>query len=277
MHDCRINNNFKNGIDWEPDIRLLPNNIIFASGQSNIISSGNSLFVIWEKPTLIYGSSIAISRNLTGNIVEETQNPDIDIFDSEYGVRNNVMVFFVNISPFRKLIIRPDFVMTISQRESKQNETNIETLNLLIALKKLDHSYRLSEKKIKDLLGIRYPSDFSKLNYFHIITILYYIDDNPTYSSLKIDLEKHIITIYKKENDPFTKSEPTPMFFDVINCPYVSSDSKKVIIRETKYSKPGKEDHEINEIYKFSSWFMEWDSDIDLERVLKKKEWGSSY
>jgi hypothetical protein len=33
----------------------------------------------------------------------------------------------------------------------------------------------------------------------------------------------------------------------------------------------------IKEITNQKIWFMNWDTDIDLERVLKKKEWGSSY
>ncbi|MDD2495371.1 MAG: hypothetical protein PHE29_09270 [Tissierellia bacterium] len=48
-------------------------------------------------------------------------------------------------------------------------------------------------------------------------------------------------------------------------------------MRTSKYAKGGKEEIEINEIMKHKIWFMDWDIDIDLERVLKKKEWGSSY
>jgi len=33
----------------------------------------------------------------------------------------------------------------------------------------------------------------------------------------------------------------------------------------------------INDITSQGKWFMDWDTEIDLERVLKKKEWGSSY
>ena len=33
----------------------------------------------------------------------------------------------------------------------------------------------------------------------------------------------------------------------------------------------------IKEITDQEIWFMNWNTEIDLERVLKKKEWGSSY
>jgi hypothetical protein len=34
---------------------------------------------------------------------------------------------------------------------------------------------------------------------------------------------------------------------------------------------------EINKIESQKKWFMNWEQDIDLERILKKKEWTSSY
>ncbi|HRW21087.1 MAG TPA: hypothetical protein P5509_03870, partial [Bacteroidales bacterium] len=82
---------------------------------------------------------------------------------------------------------------------------------------------------------------------------------------------------FEKEFDPFTKSELTLLFFDIINCPFINMDTKKKLMRVSKYAKGGKEEDKINEIVKYKTWFMDWDTDIDLERVLKKKEWGSSY
>lgn len=71
------------------------------------------------------------------------------------------------------------------------------------------------------------------------------------------------------------------MFFDFICCPFVEEKSKLKIIRETKYCKNGESNVNlqilIKEIADEKKWFMDWDIDIDLERVLKKKEWGSSY
>ena len=33
----------------------------------------------------------------------------------------------------------------------------------------------------------------------------------------------------------------------------------------------------IEKIQEQNKWFMNWEQDIDLERILKKKEWTSSY
>ena len=178
---------------------------------------------------------------------------------------------------YSKIYKEANFVMNIYKRKSNQVETNVETLNLIIALKKLGSGYLLTEKRIKDLLNLKCDSDFNNLNYFQIITILYYIDDNSLFDSLRIQMEKQVVNMYKSDNEPFSKSELTLLFFDYINCPYVSLNSKKKVIRESKYAKSGNEQIEIDEITKHTSWFMDWDKDIDLEGVLKKKEWGSSY
>jgi hypothetical protein len=180
-------------------------------------------------------------------------------------------------SIFSKIFREADFVITIFQRKSKQNETNVETLNLLISLKKLDETYLISEEKIKNLFGLKQSSNFQKLNYFHIVTLLYYIGNNAAYNNLRSDIEKLVVSRFATDKDPFTKSELTLLFFDFINCPFVSLDSKKKIMLESRFAKCGKEEAEINEITKQKIWFMDWDTDIDLERVLKKKEWGASY
>lgn len=178
---------------------------------------------------------------------------------------------------FSKIYREADFVMTIFQRKSKKNETNIETLNLLIALKKLDKIYLLSEQKIIELFGLKTDNDYNKLNYFHIVTLLYYIADNSMYHCLKVKLENSVIDRFNKDNDPFTKAELTLLFFDFINCPFIQNDIKKKLIREAHYAKSGDEIGEISKISSYRSWFMDWDTEIDLERILKKKEWSSTY
>jgi len=177
---------------------------------------------------------------------------------------------------FSKIIKDSDFVMTNFQRKIKNNETNVETLNLLIALKKLDKTYIFNEKKIRELFDLKEKDDFKKLNYFHIITLLYYIDDNVEFNFIKSNIELTTIDRFKTEDDPFTKAELTLLFFDFVCCPFVSMSSKRKVLIESHYAKTNL-DQEISLIGSCGKWFMDWDIDIDLERVLKKKEWGSSY
>jgi hypothetical protein len=184
---------------------------------------------------------------------------------------------------FTKIAREADFVITIFQSKTKPNETNVETLNLLIALKKIGKSYLLSEKRIRELFGLTISESsneqsFKMLNYFQIVTLLYYFGNNPDYELLKNEIENAVIQKYSCDSDPFTKAELTMLFFDYICCPFVSIESKKKIIRISKYSSnPAEYNDIIQSIQSQNSWFMSWNEDIDLERILKKKEWSSSY
>jgi hypothetical protein len=170
-----------------------------------------------------------------------------------------------------------DFSMTTFQRKAKKGETNIETLNLLIALKKLDESYLLSEKKIISLFSLSEDEGYRKLNYFHYITLLYYIENNTAYDEIKRKLLDSINEKFINEKDPFTKAEYTMLFFDLICCPYLTDEYKKKIAINSHYAKGVDAQSEVDKIAQHKTWFMNWDKDIDLERVLKKKEWAETY
>lgn len=177
---------------------------------------------------------------------------------------------------YSKISKEADFVLTNFHRKSKTSETNIEILNLILALKKLDDSYGLSVKKLKEILGIDKADGFKRLNYFHIITLLYYIENKAVYSDLKKEIENNVEVRFLEDEDPFSKSELTMLFFDYINCPFVDERSKRKIMQSSGYATSNLAD-KIKEITDQEIWFMNWNTEIDLERVLKKKEWGSSY
>lgn len=180
---------------------------------------------------------------------------------------------------YSKISKEADFVLTNFQRKSKTSETNIETLNLILALKKLDDNYALSVKKIKEIFGIDKQNNVEQLNYFHIITLLYYIENKADYIALKTEIENIVVeSKIDNDEDPFSKSELTMLFFDYINCPFVSIQSKRRLMKITGFPlKNTSIEDNINDITSQEKWFMDWDTEIDLERVLKKKEWGSSY
>lgn len=177
---------------------------------------------------------------------------------------------------YSKISKEADFVLTNFQRKSKNAETNIEILNLILALKKLDDSFSLSAKKLRELLGIEKIDGFKRINYFHIITLLYYIENKPSYSELKAEIENNVECKFEEDEDPFSKSELTMLFFDYINCPFVNDKSKRKVMQSSGYATSNIA-NKIKEITDQEIWFMNWNTEIDLERVLKKKEWSSSY
>lgn len=221
---------------------------------------------------LFYSYSLNINANTTFKVSQ------IIVLVNKYLAQTNDELRHTICS---KIFKDADFVLTNNQRKSKLNDTNIETLNLIIALKYLGHDYLLSEKRLLELFELKENEGFSRLNYFQIITLLYYFENIDSYKLIKSNIENEVVRRYSIELDPFTKSEFTLLFFDFICCPFVSIESKRKVMRHSRYAitNSSKEliDNKIHEIMDEKRWFMDWDVNIDLERVLKKKEWGSSY
>ena len=180
---------------------------------------------------------------------------------------------------FSKISQEIDNIFTDSKRKAKgKNKSNIETLNILIALKKLGDKYLLTEKRIKTLFELDTEGSYSNLNYFQIITLLFYIEDNSDYEEIRLNVEKSIVERYSNDRDIFAKSELVLLFFDTICCPYISDKTKRNLINQTGFCDKGESiENKISEISNNKRWFVDWDTNIDLERILKKKEWGSSY
>ena len=90
-------------------------------------------------------------------------------------------------------------------------------------------------------------------------------------------LEKAVVKKFDEATDHFTKSELTLLFFDFIGCPYVDFKNKKAVMVHSSYLKTGDFVAEVESIKGLGTWFFEWNQEVDLERVLKKKEWASTY
>lgn len=181
---------------------------------------------------------------------------------------------------FSKIVQEADHVMSNFRQRIGDEKSGIEILNLLIALKEIrSQQFLYSEARVKRLIGIKEEEDIFNLNYFELLGLLYYIEDEDLYAGLKSMLEKAIMAKFVPGPKIFSSSELTMLFFDSITCPYIKLEVKRKIIRLGKYADGSNEiiDARINDICSNISWFIDWDTEIDLERVLKEKEWRSSY
>lgn len=221
---------------------------------------------------IFYAYSLNINANTTIKLAQIIILGTKFLENSSSELRQNI---------YSQISKESEFVLTNFHRKAKKKQTNIETLNLLIALKKLGAGYYFSEKKLKELFGVDDKADLSELNYFHIVTLFYYIDGKPEYDAFRLELEKAVLNKFYADEDPFSKSELTMLFFDFICCPFVNNINKRKVIRNTKYAQQGISndgiDKIISDICGETKWFMDWDINIDLEKVLKKKDFGTSY
>lgn len=157
---------------------------------------------------------------------------------------------------------------------------NIEVFNLLLVKKELGDKYKLSEKRLRKILNLEIIED---LNYFQIISIFYYIEDDEKYSQFKKDIWNYLITLFEKKtkllgtnkDDIFIETEYTLLFLDMISCPYISEQNKKKLVG-LFFVENIKKMEIINYLNKYV-WFSNWSNEISIESLLNKKELKIGY
>lgn len=235
----------------------------------NIERSENFLLMLLD--IVLYCYSVNINTNTTFRIAQII----VLLIKHSENKKNPA----IKHSIYSKIYRDSEFILTNFHRKQVKNETSIETINLLLAIKKLGNEYQFSPEKIEDYFNLK-DDKLCNLNYFHFITLIYYFSDDSIYKDLKGKIIQEIILRFKQDN-VFLKSEYTLLFFDMINCPFLEEKHKREIMKNSNYVKKQASNAEIKlEIEKIElqkRWFMNWEQDIDLERVLKKKEWTSSY
>ncbi|REC49188.1 hypothetical protein DRF62_19590, partial [Chryseobacterium piscium] len=87
-------------------------------------------------------------------------------------------------SIYSKIYRDSEFILTNFHRKQVKNETSIETINLLLALKKLGIDYQFSAEKITDYFNLD-DGKLYNLNYFHFVTLIYYFSDETIYADIK--------------------------------------------------------------------------------------------
>lgn len=266
-------NNLTYDIISKDVVRFLKSKISQIFRSDKIIKKGDDFenFLLSIFDILLYCYSMNINANTTFKVAQAI------VLVCKYFEKNNNNQ--TKHAVFSKISQEIDNIFTDNKRKAKgKNKSNIETLNILIALKKLGEKYLLTGKRIKTLFELDTEDSYNSLNYFQIITLLFYIENNNSYDEIRQNIEKSVVEKYSEDKDIFAKSELVLLFFDIICCPYVSDKTKRNLINQTKFCDKGESvENKISDISSKKRWFTDWDTEIDLERILKKKEWGSSY
>ncbi|WP_225622541.1 hypothetical protein, partial [Musicola keenii] len=162
----------------------------------------------------------------------------------------------------------------------KNTLRDIESLNLLIAIRDIDISYQLSSEMLEQIIGL---NNESATNYFSLMTCLYYIRNKKEFSSTRIKVVNCIKN--KLKNNYLTikeDSELAHLFFDSISCPFLTALMKKEIaiiaLKKIKSINDELIESTMN-IIQGRNWFIDWDisSSESIERLLLKKELKAPY
>ena len=167
---------------------------------------------------------------------------------------------------------------------SKEEQTNIEILNLLLVLHR-QTDFDINEALVKKIFSLQTKkgaiSGFTKLDYFQICTILYILESKT--SSISSYLIKEIKRRFEEKESPLLYSELTLLYFDALTCPYINiSDKVRIYTLAQKKNIRSTSDRnlytkEVQNISSAKRWFFNWDKNNDFSSVIGKKDNTPSY
>lgn len=158
--------------------------------------------------------------------------------------------------------------------KNKHNEnTQVETLYLLLALAELGKDYWLDVSVLSDYFGID-GNDTDKfnpqksLNYFSLTILLFYMKNKERYSDLRSFIENRIQEKFERNEKSIWKdAELIFLLMDSLACPYVSIDLKEKLLNIYGVSDKKLQKEVIN---KKEQWFISWKS-FDFRKELDAK------
>ena len=126
-----------------------------------------------------------------------------------------------------------DNICFVLKKNETSEQTQVETLYLLIALSELGRDYWLEESVLSNYLGIRKTADNSEtdstisLNYFSITVSLFYMKNKVRYVSLRKRIIDAAVERIRRRSETCQKdAEMIFLLFDLISSPYVPVEKK---------------------------------------------------
>ena len=168
-------------------------------------------------------------------------------------------------------------VLDIYQTERSEVNMNLEVLNILITLNRLI-DYKLPLGQLETIFGVIVASGegFDRLNYFQICTLLYIIENDVEYQSIKDYVELEIKKRITSQGD-LVKSEEAHLFFDMMTCPYIKKSVGMELVKSLTGGSDANAYKKRAELAKPGRWFFDWDKSHALAGFLTKKEYHSPY
>ncbi len=153
---------------------------------------------------------------------------------------------------------------------------SIEKVNLILAATFFGDNYLVSDIFFHGIIHKK------KLDYFTIISLLFYFRNRRSFQGLKCIIEDKIKELLSSNMDLLQSSEKAHLFLDVMSCPFVSIETRRFLYR--KYLKNFEQNlnrshleietdlQSLLETY----WFVKWD-ELDIVKMIEKKELKESY
>ncbi|MGZ9741121.1 antiviral reverse transcriptase Drt3b [Pseudomonas sp. GNP012] len=160
---------------------------------------------------------------------------------------------------------------SIIDKYSDGKGARIEVMYLLVLMGQLGRNYRVSESLLARCFGFEAAADGyvikSELDYFSIITLFFYVGKKTRYARIRVALEACVLRRFVQSRETLVgDSEMVHMALDLLVCPYVSRETKNLII-----SYYGMSGSDISRVEAYNDyWFTKW-ADFDFSKELDAK------
>lgn len=153
---------------------------------------------------------------------------------------------------------------------------SIEKVNLILAATFFGDNYLVSDSFFNGVIHKK------KLDYFTIISLLFYFRNRRSYQKLKFIIEVKIKDLLSPNMDLLQSSEKAHLFLDVMSCPFISIETRRFLYRkylknfEPKLNRSHLEvENDLQSLLQ-TYWFVKWD-ELDIVKMIEKKELKESY
>lgn len=153
---------------------------------------------------------------------------------------------------------------------------SIEKVNLILAATFFGDNYLVSADFFHGIVHKK------KLDYFTIISLLFYFRNRRSFQELKCIIENKIKELLSHNIDLLQSSEKAHLFLDVLSCPFVSIETRRFLYRkylknfESTLNRSHQEiENDLQSLLQ-TYWFVKWD-ELDIVKMIEKKELKESY
>ncbi len=154
---------------------------------------------------------------------------------------------------------------------NKTRHLPIEYLNIILAISNFGNPFTIDEKILDG-----YFESLDNPSYFEIVFFIYYCRENNKYEPLRKKVESLILEKLINITQVKYRSEEAHIFLDSLSCPFISFESRSLILR--KYLEAYETDIDTSNfdyqtylsIAEQQYWFVKWRG-LDLIKLIERK------
>lgn len=179
------------------------------------------------------------------------------------------LINFMNYNYFDKYLKNKlyklifDEIHHLLKRNKSRKYLHNQNLYLLINLKEIKN-YKKLDSNILETIFLS-----EEMNYFDIVVLLYYIENDSEFKEIKKQIKEKILDKYKDFNNKNT--ELTLLSMDILACPFLDKDFKVKILENYKINKGIIQNYIIKFSMKQKFWFVKW-KNVDILKELEEKK-----